>query len=806
MIIGGGVIGLSVAYHLGKAGETDVLLLERNQLTSGTSWHAAGIVGPLRASVNMTRIASYASELFPKLESETGQATGYQKTGGYWLARSEARMIELRRTAAIGELTGVDAELIAASELAAREPYLLTDDLCGALYVPSDAQANPVDICMAYAKSARTAGIALRENATVVDILVENREVRGVVLDNGDEIRCDKLVNCGGAWAHRIGEMAGAPVPLQAVEHMYVVTEAMTGIPNPFPVMRDLDAGIYIKGDTGKLVVGGFEPNAQPWNACGEDGDRAFLELPEDWEQFEPLMSAALTRLPALENAGIQHFMNGPETFTPDSRQLVGESPFIRNLFVAAGMNSTGMMSSAGIGRVMAEWVIDGEPSMDLWDIDIARFEQRHASPVHLQARMQEAVADVFSTHWPFKQAQAGRNIQQSVLHRQFEKAGAFFGAPTGWERPLWFAKIPEEQSIHYSFSEQSWWPAARRESLAMRDGVALLELSPFGKFDVQGEDAVDFLQQLCANNIDVEIGTAVYGQFLNERGGIEADVTVTRYSKNAFRVVSGAATRFRDLRWMNKQCEKLGFSAAINDVSENEAVLGVVGPQSRRLLQKVCGSGFSNAAFPFSTSRTIAIDHREVRATRVSFSGELGWELYIPIQSADAVYDAVVSQGKQFDLQHAGHLALLACSTEKGFRHWGHEIGPQETPLEAGLGFAIDWQKNGGFIGKTALLAQRKAGVEKHLLLFEIDRAHPFLMHDEPVYSGGELVGSTTSGARGFRTDKTLCMAYISCAAGMTKAELITRQYYVSVAGKKYSLVPINQCAYDPGGERMRG
>ncbi len=807
VIVGGGVIGLSVAYHLGKLGADDVLLLERNQLTSGTSWHAAGIVGPLRASMNMTRIAAYASELLPQLEVETGQSTGYRQTGGYWLARTQDRLHALRRVAAIGEMTGIEAEIVSATELAIREPYLRTDDLAGALYVPTDAQANPVDICMAYAKSARGNGIELREHTDVTAIHTQNGAVHSVQLTGGETIRCDKLINCAGVWAHHIGVLAGVPIPLQAVEHMYVVTEPVTGLPTPYPVMRDLDRGTYIKGDAGRLLIGGFEANAKPWPANGPQGNHAFLEMAEDWDQFEPFMTAALERLPVLADTGIQHFMNGPESFTPDSRQLLGESPFLKHFFVAAGMNSTGMMSSAGVGRVMAEWLMNGEPSMDLWAVDIARFDRHVASPVYLKTRMQEAVADVFAMHWPHQQALAGRNLRRSTLHQVLSDNGAFFGAPTGWERPLWFAKTPAEHTIHYSYKEQNWWPAAQRECDAMRDRVALLELSPFTKLDIAGNDALALLQYTCANDVDIAIGQTVYGQFLNRHGGIEADVTIARHGETTFRVISGAATRYRDQQWLHRQRDTRPFNASVFDATSTEAVLGVVGPHARALLQSLSSVDLSKASFPFATTQLIDIGNAIVRAMRVSFSGELGWELYIPTEWALTVYHAIIDAGRQFDLLHAGHLALDACRIEKGFCHWGHDIGPRETPLEAGLDFAVAWDKPDEFSGQAALLEQRKNCPGQRLLSFAIDTAHPpILLHDEPIYSDGQLLGHTTSGGRGFRTGKTLCMAYIACEPSTSKQHLLGKHYEIAVAGKRYPLQPLAQAAYDPDGTRMRG
>lgn len=807
VIVGGGVIGLSVAYHLAQLGIDDVLLVERNQLASGTSWHAAGIVGPLRASMSLTRIAARACELFPRLEVDTGQQTGFQQTGGYWLARDPARMRELQRIAAIGELCGLDVSVMTANQLSAREPYLHCDDLAGGLFVNQDGQANPVDICMAYAKGARGAGVEIRENVACTAIDCRDGAVHRVRLSDGTSIRCHKLVNCAGAWAPAIGALAGAPVPLQAVEHMYVVTEPVPDMPQPFPVLRDLEGGIYIKGDAGKLVLGGFEPDAKVWNPLCAEGDHAFVELPEDWDQFEPFMRAGLHRVPVLGDVGVRHFMNGPEAFTPDSRPLLGESPFVKNFFIAAGMNSTGMMSSAGIGLIMARWVVDGEAPGDLWDIDIARFDHRHGDPHYLAQRMREAVADVFAMHWPHKQPGTGRDLRRSPLHAAWQSAGAVFGAPAGWERPLWYAADAHERQFLHSYDAQHWWPMAAREASAARDAVAVFELTPFSKFDVSGKDALALLQQVCANDVDAPTGAVIYGQFLNARGGIEADVTITRDAENAFRVISGAATRWRDLSWLHRQAERLQLRAEITDRTEAEAVLGVMGPNSRALLQGLSSDDFSKAGFAFASSQRVEIAGIELRATRVSFAGELGWELYVTAAEALRLYEAISDAGFAHGMVHAGHLALDACRLEKGFRHWGHDIGPQQTPTQAGLGFAVAWDKTTGFIGRAALLAERDQGVARRLTLFAVDgdAAHPLLLHDEPIYRDGKLVAHTTSGARGFRTDLSLCFAYLPCVRGEQPAALNASIYEIGVAGERYPLKLLSRAPYDPRGKRMR-
>jgi 4-methylaminobutanoate oxidase (formaldehyde-forming) len=614
------------------------------------------------------------------------------------------------------------------------------------------------------------------------------------------------VVNCAGAWARQVGALAGVPVPLQAVEHMYVVTEPMTGLPDPFPIVRDLEGRIYIKGDAGKLVLGGFEPFAKVFDAEGPDGGRPFIELPEDWEQFEPFMTAGLHRVPKLAAAGIQHFMNGPESFTPDSKQLMGESPFLKGFFVAAGFNSIGMMSSAGVGKAMAEWILAGEAPMDLWEVDIARFDRASATRSFLVRRMEEAVGDVFDIHWPFKQPKAGRGLRRSPLHQAFAAAGAVFGAPAGWERPLWFAAGPEAREFCYSYGAQCWWPAAERESAAISECVALLELTPFTKIDVRGRDALALLQKLSANEVDLEEDRSVYSQMLNKRGGIEADVTVTRRGEADFRVTSGAATRHKDMAWITRHRDAMGLDATVHDATSAEAVIGVMGPKSRPLLQSLTSADLSAEAFPFAASRRITLAMAEVRATRVSFVGELGWELTIPVEFAAGVYEALLGAGGPFGLAHAGHFALDSCRLEKGYRHWGHDIGPGDTPLEAGLSFAVAWDKRSGFLGRDALLAQRDSGLSRRLVSFAVGDAHPLVLHDEPIYRDGALVGRTTSGGRGFRVGKSLCMGYVACEPRTPKSALLEGNYEIGVAGERFALRPLARAPYDPTAARLRG
>ncbi|MEM7733475.1 MAG: FAD-dependent oxidoreductase [Pseudomonadota bacterium] len=784
LIIGGGAIGLSIAYHLAKRGAQDVVLLERNQLTSGTSWHAAGIVGPLRATPNMTRLASYALDLFPRLEAETGLTTGYKRTGGYWLARQSARTDELRRITDLGITQGLTPQMISTDDVAM--PGIDLTNHVGALYVPEDGNVNPVDLCMAYARAAKAGGVDIRENVEVAQLLTNDGHATGVALRDGTKVEADTIILATGAWSRELAATAGVLLPLQAVEHMYVVTEPIADLPDPVPVLRDLDRGIYIKGDAGKLVIGGFEPNAKCWDPYAPEGSSPFLELPEDWDQFTPFMKAALDLMPGLAEVGIQHFMNGPESFTNDTRPLVGETPQVTGLYVAAGMNSVGIMSSAGIGRALADWVMDGAPPMDMWEVDVARVDPLTAAPAHMEARMEEAVADLFAMHWPYKQPKAGRGLRRSALQDQWAGQGAQFGLTAGWERGLWYARDASERDLPYTVTAQPWWPIAQREAAEMEHGAALLDLSPFSKVRTEGLKA---LNKVTTAQIDQPVGRAIYCQMLNPRGGIEMDVTVTRLSSDLFEITSGAATRARDLAYLKRH---LG---AVKDVTERYCTIGLMGAASRDILGSLV-SALPDLAFGHSTE--VDVSGQTVRATRISFVGELGYELTVGNDSAETVFDALIATGAR----PMGHFALDGCRIEKGFKHWGHDLGPEVTPLEAGLGFTVDWSKD--FTGKGALLKQRKNGITQRLILLQIE-GEALMLHDEPIYEGQTHVGLTTSGARGPRTGLNLAFGLVRTQRGETLDETCARQFTVRVAGLDYPAKPLSRAPFDPGGERMR-
>ena len=797
VVIGGGAIGLSVAYHLGKLIGSDVVLLERNQLTSGTSWHAAGIVGPLRSSQNLTELARYAIDLFALLETETGQSTGYRQTGGLWLAQRPERMTELRRVAALGTMHGLDTRLLQPDQVKEKFALLKSDDLAGALWVKQDGQVNPVDLCMAYAKGAKANGVDIREQCGVVGLHRSQGRITRVELEDGEQIEVNAVINCAGLWAHEIGMMADAVVPLRAVEHIYIVTEPVTDLPDPCPIIRDLDSGIYFKGDAGKLILGTFESDARIWDPSAVDAKSSYLMFEEDWEHAEPMLEAGINRVPALAALGTTQFMNGPESFTPDTRQVMGRAPELENFYVAAGFNSIGIMSSAGVGKVMADWMHTGQAPMDLWEVDIRRFYRSDNDLEFLNQRIPEAVHNQFQMHWPYKQFKTGRDRKQSPWHEILRQQGAVFGAPTGWERPLWFANTEQERKFVYSHGVQCWWPMARREAQCLMHTGAVFELSPFSKFRVSGDNVRNALQRLCTNNIHCPIGGMVYSLMLNPQGGIEVDCTLTRIDDKTFLVTTGAATRVKDHCWLR---EHLGDEIHVEDITDDYAVLGVMGPNSTVLMQQLFGNQFDTRQFPFLSSSVLRFADGEIRANRVSYVGEKGWELFVPVHSALPFIENLIHLMPRFEMAFAGHFCLDSCRLEKGFVHWGHDIGPDDTPLEAGLMFAVKSKDDFDFIGKESLLKLSQNTPSRKRVLFDVDWRDPLLLHDEPVYFGGKLVGRTTSGGLGFRTGRALSMAYIQLERNGRYDG-----FEIEVAGDRFSASILKHAPYDPNGKRMR-
>jgi glycine cleavage system aminomethyltransferase T/glycine/D-amino acid oxidase-like deaminating enzyme len=804
VIVGGGIIGCSLAYHLTLRGCRDVVLLERKQLTCGTTWHAAGLVGQLRATYNLTRLAQYTTNLYASLEQETGQATGFRQTGSVAIATHQARFEELKRGASMAKCFGLEVQTLTPSEIASMWPGVTVSDVVGGVYLPKDGRTNPIDTTQALAKGAKSRGARIFENCAAQEILVENGKAVGVRTEFGT-IRADMVVNCAGMWAHELGAKAGTTVPLHAAEHFYIVTEPMEGLHSNLPVLRDPDGCAYFKEDAGKLLVGWFEPVAKPWGMKGIPETFSFESLPDDLEHIEPLLAAAMHRTPALEKTGINLFFNGPESFTPDDRYLLGETPEVRNLFVAAGFNSIGIQSAGGAGKVLADWMLDGHPPMDLWDVDIRRVMPFQRNRSYLRDRTVESLGLLYAMHWPFRQPETARGVRRSILHDRLAAHGACFGETAGWERPNWYAPAGVKAEYEYSYGRQNWFDYSAAEHQAVRNAVGIFDQSSFAKFVVQGPDAEAVLNRISANNMSVPVGKVVYTQWLNERGGIEADLTVTREALDRYLVVTAAATQTRDFSWLQRNIPADARAMAI-DVSSSMAVLGVMGPRSRELLSQLTEADMSPAAFPFGTSQIIDLGYARVRASRITYVGELGWELYIPTECAPGVFDALMQAAPSVGGRLAGYHALNSLRMEKGYRHWGHDISDEDTPLQSGLGFAVAMKKPGGFIGLEALQAQKEVGLTRRLVMFALDDATPLLYHNEPICRDGAIVGRISSGMFGHHLGKSLGMGYVECQTqGEAPDAILQGKYEIEVAGVRYSAQPSLAPLYDPSSARIK-
>lgn len=806
VIIGGGVVGCSIAYHLAKLGIRDAVLLERKQLTCGTTWHAAGLVGQLRATRNLTELAKYTSELLQGLEQETGQATGFKRNGSFSIALNAERMQELKRQASMARNFGLDVTVVTPREIIERCPYLSADGMVGGVFLAKDGQCNPVDVTVAYAKGARMGGAKVIEGVKVERILIEGGRAVGVVTDRGD-VRAGTVVIAAGMWSYELGRRHGVNLPLHAAEHFYIVTEAIRGLPGNMPVLRLLDEWAYYKEDAGKMLIGCFEPVAKPWGMDGIPHDFSFDTLPEDIEHFLPVMQKAIARMPVLENAGIKTWFNGPESFTPDDRYLLGETAEVRDLFVACGFNSIGIQSSGGAGKVLAEWIRERRPPMDLVDIDVKRMNPFQGTRAYLRDRTVETLGLLYAIHWPYYQYTTARGARRSHFHDRLREAGACHGELAGWERPNWFAPKGMPPEYVYSYGKQNWFPYTAAECRATRDAVALYDQSTMTKFIVQGRDACGVLDAMSANRIDVPPGKIVYTQWLNERGGVEADLTVTRLAGDRFMVVSAAATHARDLAYLRQRVEAADHCFA-EDVTAGLPMLGVMGPQSRALLQRVSpGTDFSDAAFAFGTSQEIEIGYAPVRASRITYVGELGWELYISGEFALHVYERLWEAGGEFGLSHAGMHAMNACRMEKGYRHWGEDMCVEDTPLEAGLGFAVAWDKPVPFAGRDALLERRALGApRRRLLQFRLLDGERLLYREEPIWVNGARAGSITSGAYGHRVDASLGMGYVQADEPVTAAWVAAQRFEIEVGWERCEAHAQLEPFYDPKLERVRG
>jgi 4-methylaminobutanoate oxidase (formaldehyde-forming) len=800
VIVGGGVIGCSIAYHLTRLGLSDIVLLERKQLTSGTTWHAAGLVGQLRQSMNMTKLARYTAELYRGLEAETGQATGFRQCGSISLATTAGRMEELERNASMAKVFGLEVNVVGPDEIHSLYPLAKLEDVIGGIHIPSDGYANAVDVTQALAKGVRTRGAQIFQDLKVTAIHHDGRRVSGVQTDRG-RIDADTVVLCGGMWTRDLAASIGVTVPLHACEHYYVLFKDVPGLKPDMPVLRDYDHCSYFKYDAGKLLVGAFEPHARPWGADGIPDDFSFGEIAGDFGHFEPVLLDAMRRIPALEKAGIQKFFCGPESFTPDVRYHLGESTELKDCFIAAGLNSIGLQSAGGIGKVVSEWIRDGHPPIDLWEVDVRRNMPFQINRKYLRARVSESLGLLYATHWPYRQYETARGARKSALHDRLAAAGACFGEAFGWERPNWYAPVGVRPQYEYSYGRQNWFEHSAHEHRAVRSAVGLFDQSSFAKFRLEGKEAVRILNRVCANEVDVEPGRIVYTQWLNERGGIEADLTVTRLSEAAYLIVGGAETESKDFNWLKRRIDDSDAGAVLTNVTSAMGVLSIMGPRAREFLQSLTPDDVSGAGFPFGTSREIELGLARVRASRITYVGELGWEIYVPSEFMQGVYDELSAAGLRFGLVHAGYHALNSLRIEKAYRHWGHDITDEDTPLEAGLGFAIKWDKPGGFIGREALLRQQASGFAKRLVQFKLESPAPLLYHNEPIWQGNSLVGHIRSGMYGHSLGAAVGLGYVTSA----DAAIDPVGYEIEVAGVRHAATASLRPLYDPKNERIK-
>ena len=805
VIIGGGVVGCSVAYHLAKLGWKDVVLLERKQLTSGTTWHAAGLIGQLRASQNMTKLARYSAELYKGLEAETGVATGLRQGGSVSAALTDERLEELYRQAAMARAFGVPVEELSPKEVKEKYEHINLDGVTGGVWLPTDGQADPANIALALAKGARQNGALVKERIKVTGIKRKDRRVTGVdwAADDGSEqghIACDMIVNCAGMWGHEVGRMAGVNVPLHACEHFYIVTEGISGL-SQMPVLRVPDECAYYKEDAGKILLGAFEPHSKPWGMNGIPENFEFDQLPEDFDHFEPILEAACNRMPLLAEAGIHTFFNGPESFTPDDAYHLGLAPEMDNVWVAAGFNSIGIQSAGGAGHALSQWMDSGEKPFDLGDVDISRMQPFQGNKHYLFERSKETLGLLYADHFPYLQKRTARGIRRTPFHHHLLEKGAVMGEIAGWERANWFANEGQEREYQYSWKRQNWFENARAEHMAIREGVGMYDMSSFGKIRVEGPDAEAFLNYVGGGDYSVPVGKIVYTQFLNSRGGIEADVTVTRMSETAYLVVTPAATRLADQTWMERH--KGNFNVVITDVTPGEGVLAVMGPKARDVLQAVSPNDFSNEVNPFGTAQEIELGMGLARVHRVTYVGELGWEIYVSADMAGHAFETLYEAGQAHGLKLCGMHMMDSCRIEKGFRHFGHDITAEDHVLEAGLGFAVKTAKP-EFIGRDAVLRKKDEGLAARMVQFKLTDPEPLLYHNEPVIRDGEIVGYLSSGSYGHALGGAMGLGYVPCK-GESAADVLASTYEIDVAGTRVRAEASLKPMYDPKGERAK-
>lgn len=802
VVVGGGIIGCSTAYHLVKLGCPEVLLVERAKLTSGSTHHAAGLVGQLRTSAGITQLLGHSVALYESLEAETGLATGWKMNGGLRLACNAERMTELERQATTAHSFGLEMHLLTPREAQELWPLMTIDDLVGAAFLPTDGQANPSDITQALAKGARMHGATIVEDCAAIGVEVRDGRIVAVATEQG-RVECEVVVNCCGQWAREFGRLAGVNVPLVSIQHQYLITEPL-GAPADLPTLRDPDRLTYYKEEVGGLVMGGYEPNPIAWAEEGIPEGFHFTLLDSDWDHFEQIMAQALPRVPALEDAGIRQLLNGPESFTPDGNFILGEAPEVGGYYVGAGFNAFGIASGGGAGRALAEWILGGEPPYDLWPVDIRRFGRPHGEIEWVRRRTHEMYGKHYTIAWPHEENASSRPYRRSPLYDDLLAAGACFGEKLGWERPNWFAPAGVEPRDVYGFGRQNWFPWVGEEHRAVRERVGVFDQTSFAKFEMRGRDAERSLSWMCANNVAREPGVVVYTQLLNSRGGIECDLTVARLADDRYYVVTGTGFAAHDFHWMRTHVPA-DLDATLVDVTDQYSVISVFGPHSRDLLESVSGDTLDNDAFPFGSVREIRVGGMPVTALRITYVGELGWELHTPVASARDVYRAVMAAGKAHGVAPCGYRAIESLRLEKGYRAWGSDLTPDHTPLQAGLGFAVKLDANTPFLGREALVDQRQRGLTRRLACFTTEDPAVVLLGRETIYRDGERVGWLTSGGYGYTVGQSIGYGYVRNPDGVDREYLRSGSYELEVASRRVPARIHFEPLYDPGNERIR-
>ena len=789
VIVGGGVIGCSVAYHLGHLGWSDVVLLERDQLTSGTTWHAAGLMTTFGStSETSIEMRMYTRDLYGRLEEETEQATGFEPLGFIELAADEDRLEEYRRVASFNRLCGNEVEEISPAEVKKLFPLARVDDILAGFYLKKDGRVNPVDATMALAKGARQQGVRIIQGVSATGVASKNGRVAGVLTDGGT-IECEFVVNCAGMWARQFGALAGVTIPNQATEHYYLITEPIKGMTRDLPIIEDPSCHGYYREEGGGLMIGLFEPVCAPWMVEGIPADFSFGQIPPDWERMTPFLETAMSRVPISQEAGIKKFFCGPESFTPDMGPAFGEAPELRNYFVAAGLNSIGIITGGGMGKILAQWITTGDPGADVTQMNVDRFHPYQCNPDYLKTRVVETLGLVYRRHYPTRTPQTARNAKRSPFHNRLAAQGAYFKDVSGWESPDWYAPEGHEPKIEkLSWGRQHWFPWWEAEHRACREGVITMDMSFMAKFLVQGRDAGKVLDTISANSVNGPAETITYTQWLNERGELEADVTVIKQTEERFIVVATDTMHRHAETWLKRHIPEDAHCFA-SDITASVGQLNVQGPRSRELLQSLTTTDLSNEAYPFRTAREIDIGYARVLCNRITYVGELGYELCIPAEQAVHVYDRVVEAGEAFGLQHAGLKALGSLRMEKAYRDYGHDIDNTDDPFEVGLGFAVDLDKPVDFIGKGPSIQKKAQGPAFHRRLLQVlvKDPEPLLYHAEIVYRDGKPVGYNRVGSYGFTLGGAVGLAMIDAGEPVNKAYIKKGQWEVEVAARRY-------------------